>query len=96
MGDHPAVQATLFDQVEAAEVGVRVTQPRPADQAFDLAVGEGGVGVVDGELDAFFEHHPEGEGVVLGFQGVDQAGGADLAELAFGLGIDPGHREPPA
>lgn len=66
----------MFEQGEATQVRVGVAQPGPADKALDLAVGEGGVGVVDGELDAFFEDHAQGEGVVLGFDRVDQTCGS--------------------
>ena len=94
--DHPAVQAALFEHVDAAEVRVRVTQTRPADQALDLGVGERGVGVVDGELDPFLEHQPQGEGVVLNVERVDQGGDAHLSQLPLRLRIEPAHRVPPA
>ena len=94
--DHTAVQAALFEHVDPAEVRVRVAESGAADESFDLAVGERGVGVVDGELDAFLEHHPEGEGVVLDVEGVDQGRGAHLPQLALGLGVEAAHRDPPA
>lgn len=96
MGDHAAVEAALFEEVEAAEVGVGVAESGAADESFDLAVGERGVGVVDGEFDAFFEHHAEGEGVVLDGEGVDQRRGAHLPQLALGFGVEAAHRDPPA
>ena len=52
--------------------------------------------VVDHEADPFIESKSEGEGLVLGLEGVEERGGAHLAEFAFGLDIDAAHRWPPA
>ena len=94
--DDTAIEAALFEQVEPSEVRVRITQPRPADEALDLGVGERGVGVVDGELHPLFEHNPQREGVVLNLERVDERGDPHLAEFALGLGVEPAHRVPPA
>ena len=94
--DHTPVEAALFEQVDPAQVRVRVSEPRPPDEALDFRVGERGVGVVDGELDALFEHHPHREGIVLDVDRVDQGGDAHLPQLPFRLGVEPAHRVPPA
>ena len=96
MGDHRPVQAALLDQIDPAQVGVRVAQPGPADQPLDLDVVERGVGVIDDELDTFGERHAQSERIVVGLEGLDQRRSAHLAELAFGLRIDDRHRGPPA
>ncbi len=59
-------------------------------------MGEGRVGVIDDQLDALFEWHPEGEGVVLGVERVDDAGGSHLSQFPFRLAVDERHDRPPA
>ena len=84
---------------EWSGVGVKApAQSGTTDQSVDLGVCGGGVGVVDGELDAFFEHHPQRQRqrLVLGVEGVDQGGQAHLAGFALGLDVDAAHRAPPA
>ena len=70
LGDHASVQASGFDQGHPAQVRVGIPQSGAADQAVYLGVGERGVGVVDGQRDAFFERHAQCQGVVLGLEGV--------------------------
>ena len=77
--DDGPVQATLFEQVQASQVSVGVAQSGTTDQSVDFRVGVGGVGVVDGELDAFLEHHPQRERLVLGVKSVDQRRDAYLS-----------------
>ena len=96
LGDQSAIQASFLDEIESSEVGCRVAQPGPPDQPFDLRMRERGVGLVDHEADPFIESKSEGEGLVLGLEGVEERGGAHLAEFAFGLDIDAAHRWPPA
>jgi hypothetical protein len=79
LGDRVAVQSPFIGQVEPAQVSTGVSQSGPPDQSLDLGVVERAVGLVDHELEAVFEAHPQDEVLVLGLDGLQQWGCAHLA-----------------
>ena len=64
LGERVAVQTPFLDQVQPAQVCAWVSQPGPADQLLDLAVVEHRVSLVDHQLDAVLERHPQHQGPV--------------------------------
>ena len=96
LGEDAAIQAAFLDAIDPAQVRVGVTQPSTTDEPVDLRVRERGMRIIDGELDTLFERHPQGEGGVLSFERLQQAGCTHLAELVLGLCIQLRHFLPPA
>lgn len=87
-GEHAAVEAALLGEVDGAQVGLRIAQSRPFDQALDLRVGVSAVRVVDREADHLGMVQGHDGPFVEPFERVEQFGGVHLAQFAFGLGID--------
>lgn len=51
--------------------------------------------IIDSELEAFRERHPDRDDVVLRLECVDQRPDAHLAEFVLGIDIDQRHLLPP-
>ena len=72
LGQQWPVQTALVEQVDAAQIRVRITQPRPSDPPGDLGVRAGGAGVLDDQPDAFFERQADRECLVRGVDRLEQ------------------------
>jgi hypothetical protein len=90
------VKTSLVKEVDAAQVSVRVTQPRPPDQAGDFGMGERRVGVIDDQPETIFERQADAQGLVLGIDGLQQLARVHLPQFAFGFRVQAAHRVPPA
>ena len=85
LGDQQPVQAALLREVYGADVGLRVPQVGALGEVSDLGRDEGRVGLVDGHLHPLGAGHAHAQALVLGIEGVQQVGGAHVAQLALRL-----------